>query len=301
VLSLLANLDIFYFAGGWLLVFAFSALALVAGAGLGEKRLLDGLYWAGWAWFFLWPLPRAWGWIDNRNLLSVWPVVSVLVILARGKRWWWVLPHLAVLLFLGSRGAILGLLLGLVAWFRPRLDWRQAALFTAVGLAFLWVLVVYRPQEALNRLSYWDQAVSALFDHNPWLGLGPGGVAARRAIIEPGSIPDSPQDYHSHAHNLFFQILAELGLAGLAALVIAIGWTWRMQVQGRWQLAIMAALLVHSLVDFPLYFPGPLAVFLAVMGTLQKRLPAPVPISQPGSAAAAPARNPVTMGRPHPK
>jgi O-antigen ligase len=198
-------------------------------------------------------------------------VIFVLVILAKGKPWWWAIPHVAVLFALGSRGAILGLSVGLLVWKRPRLTWGQAALFTTVGLGVLWVLTIYRAQEAFNRFAYWSQALDALVDHNIWLGLGPGGIAARRVILEPGSLP-GPGGFHLHAHNFIVQWTAETGLVGLTALLIALVWILKARIHWRWQLPILAAILVHCLVDFPLYYPGPLLVFMAIAGSEYSRL-----------------------------
>jgi hypothetical protein len=164
-ISIAGNLDIFPRTLGGLPVLLFGLAALAVGAYLGEERLLESFFWAGWIWLALWPLPRLWGWVDNRNLLAVWPVLSALAILAVGKPWWWVLPHLGVLILLGSRGGILGLCLGLIVWRRPRINARQAVLFAAVGLAFLWTLAVYRPREAIYRFSYWLQAIEAAAEH----------------------------------------------------------------------------------------------------------------------------------------
>jgi hypothetical protein len=271
LISLAGNRDILVQSSGWASVLLFGLSALVAGAQIGEQRLLQGLYWAGWIWLFLWPLPRAWGWIDNRNLLCVWPVVSVLVILARGRPWWWTVPHLLVLITLGSRGALLGLGAGLLIWKRPRLSWSQAALFTSVGLGLLWVLTIYRPKEAFNRFSYWVQAVGALLEHNLWVGLGPGGIAARKSILEPGSLPGN-EIFHLHAHNFLVQWIVEMGVVGSIALLLSSVWILKARLQWGWQLTILAAMLVHCLVDFPLYFPGPLMVFMIIAGSEYREL-----------------------------
>jgi hypothetical protein len=211
LISLAGNLDILPQSGAWLAVFTFGVLTLIAGFDLGEDRLLSALYWAAWIWLAVWWLPRLGVWIDNRNILGVWPAVSILVILARGKSPWWALPHLGVLLLLGSRGALLGLAAGLIAYYRPRLTRSQVVLLSTTGLAFLYALAVYRPAEALNRFYYWDKAIQALSYHDIWLGLGPGGIAARHSIEEPTNLPTQPSYFHLHAHNLFVQTTAELG------------------------------------------------------------------------------------------
>jgi O-antigen ligase len=143
-------------------------------------------------------------------------------------------------------------------------------LLSTIGLAFLYALAVYRPAEALNRFYYWDKAIQALSYHNIWVGLGPGGLAARHAIDEPTNLPTQPSYFHLHAHNLIVQVTAELGLVGLAALILAAVWILRAKIHGRWQIAILAALVVHSLVDLPLYYPGPWLVFMFIAGSMRQ-------------------------------
>jgi hypothetical protein len=272
VISTGGNLDILLQALGWLAVLLFGLSALVVGADLGEERLSSGLFWAGLLWLVLWPLPRAFGWIDNRNLTSVWPAMAVIVLLYRGKPWWWALPYIGVLVLMGSRGAILGLSVALLIWYRPRWNARQVALLAVVGLVFLGALTALRPRQAFNRFEYWRLSFQALVDHNLWIGLGPGGIAARRTLLEPGADPSLSQSYHLHAHNLLIQVLTELGLLGVLALGLSAIKALRTPIHGRWQLPILAGVLIHCLVDLPLYFPGPLLIFMLIAGSMKDGL-----------------------------
>ena len=74
-----------------------------------------------------------------------------------------------------------------------------------------------------GRPSYWA-AAWRMFEDAPLTGLGPGAWAARRlAYLEPGEVDFSVP----HAHNVYLQTAAELGVVGLAAGVIAglaVGW-----------------------------------------------------------------------------
>ncbi len=68
-----------------------------------------------------------------------------------------------------------------------------------------------------GRPSYWASAIR-MFQDASAIGLGPGSYAARRvAYLEPGDL-----DYTvPHAHNVYIQTAAELGVVGLAAGIIA--------------------------------------------------------------------------------
>ncbi len=74
-----------------------------------------------------------------------------------------------------------------------------------------------------GRPSYWA-AAWRMFEDAPLTGLGPGAWAARRlAYLESGEVDFSVP----HAHNVYLQTAAELGVVGLAAGVIAglaVGW-----------------------------------------------------------------------------
>jgi hypothetical protein len=69
---------------------------------------------------------------------------------------------------------------------------------------------------------------------------------------------------------LLVQVLAELGLVGLLAMVGSGAWLRRAGLCWGWQWPILTALLAHSLVDLPLYFPGPLLIFMLLAGSLVK-------------------------------
>lgn len=268
LISMLANLDIFWTGVARLLVGLTGIMALLAGAGTKTDELLDILFISGWIWLPGWVLLRSVDWVDNRNLAAVWPMVMILVILVKRKPVWLALPFLAALVFLGSRGAILGLGLGLLAWKRPQLNWKKAALVAVVGVAALGVLALVRPQNAFNRILYWDQVANALEGGRIWLGVGPGGLFARHMIVEPGS---NPPRYHVHAHNLLVQVLAESGLVGALAFLAAMIWILQAGVRRGRQAPVLIAILGHCLVDFPLYFPGPLLVFMLLAGSLPGR------------------------------
>ncbi|HWP64052.1 MAG TPA: O-antigen ligase family protein [Candidatus Binatia bacterium] len=83
-----------------------------------------------------------------------------------------------------------------------------------------------------DRLGFWKTAILTFLDH-PVTGSGPGTWAQLRYAYLG---PDDPTYAVPHAHNLYVQVPAELGLVGTAALGVAVvvflrGW-WR-----RWRVA----------------------------------------------------------------
>jgi O-antigen ligase len=197
-------------------------------------------------------------------------MMAVLLILAKGKPWWWLLPHMAALVVLGSRGAVLGLAVGLVAWYRPRINLRRALLLVVLGAALLVGLTAYRPGNAINRISYWKQATRAWLRHDPWLGLGLGGIYVRSVVLEPGRSPYRTSSYQPQVHNILMQVLVETGIVGVFAFAAAAAWALRGKLEGQVQWAILAAILAHCMVDLPIYYPGPLLLFMLLAGSLRR-------------------------------
>jgi O-antigen ligase len=98
----------------------------------------------------------------------------------------------------------------------------------------------------------------AIVDHMPF-GSGLGSfVRVYRTYESPDTVSS---EYVIHAHNDYAELALELGLPGLALILVFLAW-WAFAVVGAWKDAsrvfaraasiASAAILVHSLVDFPL-------------------------------------------------
>ena len=146
------------------------------------------------------------------------------------------LPALAAT---GSRSSWLGVLAGIGAcawlrWGRARLGKVALVLLTCAGLLVACNQVLSRLSAARRlsvpvqtqaeqhtesdvvRLETWRCAAKAFLDH-PWLGVGANGFAgAYRRYKRPVHLTSTHYD-SSDAHNDWLQVLATLGLAGLAA------------------------------------------------------------------------------------
>lgn len=242
--------------GEWAL--ALALLAVVYNWFL-PAQVLRGLYIAAW----LYPVLFWFGWQgENTNIRAVWPVVFGLVA-GYHRRWLLAGVYVVMLVELGSRGAILGAVAGMFVLTWPvRLCWLAAGASAAVAVGS--TLTAWRPVTAANRLSYWQDALSAWRDNPVW-GVGPGGLYIGQLIPEPGGL-----NYQEHAHNILISWLATTGLIGVVALAVTFLVTFYLRPHAeRWALAIMAALLAHSMVDEPLWWPGPLLLAAIVASTIR--------------------------------
>jgi O-antigen ligase len=145
----------------------------------------------------------------------------------------------AALVVTYSRGALLAALggaslLALLDWVASRRWWLPALLVMATGLGLLAGPFVARalpppdPEQTLTlagRLPIWGAAVR-MIGRAPLTGVGLGNFQLAMARDEPGILPRSPQGAE-HAHNLFLQVAADLGLIGLAAFLVLYGLSLR--------------------------------------------------------------------------
>ncbi len=109
------------------------------------------------------------------------------------------------------------------------------------------------------------------------LGSGVGSFSRVYSLFEDRSQLD-PTTYVNHAHNDYLEIALETGVPGLIVLLLFLVWwgraawrAWRVpDVSPYAQAASIAsaAILVHSLVDFPLRTAAISAVFAMCLGIL---------------------------------
>lgn len=124
------------------------------------------------------------------------------------------------------------------------------------------------------RLVNWQVAGAAFVQH-PWLGVGLGGVGQAGLAGPLGA-----QNITPYAHNTYLQLSAELGVAGLGGLAVALAALVRLLARGmRHDVPLALSVLVvplHNLVDFSAYAPEVLLPWAVLIGTLAARQgPAP--------------------------
>lgn len=212
----------------------------------------------------------------------------------------------------GTRGAWLGLAVGLavtgfvlLVLFRGRLrgfvaDRRvRVGIVVAVGVGALAALAM--APALLDRLTrtsdggraYYIDTALRMFETSPLVGIGPGNWAARRiAFTEVGE----PDIYVAHPHNIYMGTLAETGLLGAGAGVVAlVAVLWlivsalRSGSSGRqrWGLAgafVLAYLAVALLVDS--FANLPVVVALALLPIAFLDAASPVGITDRWTAVA---------------
>ncbi len=142
------------------------------------------------------------------------------------------------------------------------------------------------------RLSLWREAVQIWIGH-PFFGAGFGQFAWQHfqlgsaAAIEQSATALKPAflagNLYNHSHNLFAQIGAEFGSAGLLLIIVG-GGLWFLgcvrrpfTLAGWWAAAVHSVLFIHSLVEYPLWYSNFLGIAAILIGatdthTLRLRL-----------------------------
>jgi O-antigen ligase len=167
------------------------------------------------------------------------------------------------------------------------LKWRRLALPGAfLALCGAIVFLVVSPVEAgqpesaaLNsldsRMEIWSITSAAIADSFP-VGTGLGSFEqVYRQYEDPGSVTAT---YVNHAHNDYLELALELGLPGIVLILLFLIW-WGAAVIRTWNSALgtpaaragaiaTAAVLAHSIVDFPLRTAAISAIFAACLGLM---------------------------------
>jgi O-antigen ligase/tetratricopeptide (TPR) repeat protein len=204
---------------------------------------------------------------------AMWVVVAVLCI--------------GVLMFTTSRGGVMGLAAGTTvtavilvlqrlrdAPETKRRDVIRVTVPAAIVVLCTVVLVIYlgggqvgsqleetsldEIGDPRSKYAAWGSALT-LLEEAPLLGVGRGGFEAAFTRVHPASAHVT----FSHVENEYLQAAVDWGLIGAGALVIGLGWAVLVVVR-RWRdgplvaasIGGIAAVGVHSLVDFGIELPG---------------------------------------------
>jgi len=117
-----------------------------------------------------------------------------------------------------------------------------------------------------------------MFLSKPILGVGFGEYAWHAFELSmdfPGSVPPG---LDRHSHNLFLQLLAETGVAGLVCVAVPLAFwlvrvPWLRLTPARcWVVGVLAIMGLHSMVEFPLWHANFLGVFALLLGLVSPAL-----------------------------
>jgi hypothetical protein len=145
-----------------------------------------------------------------------------------------------------------------------------------------------------NRYAYWKVA-GHMFVHHPLRGEGSGSF--RVEWLRRRTVPEAAQD----AHSLYIETAAELGLAGVAALVLFLGgaaaaarraYLLEPSLTAGW-IAAASVWLVHAGLDWDWEMPAVSLTAIVLTGALISRSEQPARVSaRPAEPAPAPAPQP---------
>lgn len=187
----------------------------------------------------------------ERLLMLVYVFITLLLLIATYSRGAWFGAGVGLLTFIGLQLAVHNLLskARLQAWWtKQRLFARivvtlgllvAALVLLITGLLFLQSFSAGGRSTEL-RTDIWGAALS-LFGQKPLTGTGL--FTFGRGLMSIQSIP--PMNPHSHAHSVPFNVLAELGLVGLAALVVT-AFFFARAMRRNWQTASSRTRLLYT-------------------------------------------------------
>lgn len=136
-----------------------------------------------------------------------------------------------------------------------------------------------RPPSATTRGEIWTTATEPIYDNFP-VGTGLGTFQNIYHLYER---PDQvSREYVNHAHNEYLELAIELGAGGVLLMVLFLAWwittavrIWNSVGSSQFTKAatvVTAAILAHSVVDFPLRTGAISAIFGACVGLMGHRL-----------------------------
>lgn len=127
-----------------------------------------------------------------------------------------------------------------------------------------------------QRIALW-QAAWAMFRDAPILGQGFGQFGYRHFLAASQDLPRHAAGLNTNAHNLVLHVAAEFGVVGLVALIAPVvvwvrGMLQRdMDISTWWIWAVAGVLLVHSLLEYPLWYAYFLGGASLLLGLAESR------------------------------
>ncbi len=126
------------------------------------------------------------------------------------------------------------------------------------------------------RLYLWREAM-VMFTQSPWLGVGIGQFALHHFELLPELGKTGVSGLYNNAHSIVFQLAAETGLAGLIVLfgtfgALLFGCYRRATFDPAhwWGYAALGVLVIHSLLEYPLWYTYFVAVVAVLLGLMDE-------------------------------
>lgn len=208
---------------------------------------------------------------------------------------------MAVAIYYNGSMAILGLAVPVVAASVALLFWDRLPMLRRMALPTMLGLLVFamaatgmagmksdaaRDASIGTRQEIWSTTIKAVGEYN-WAGTGVGSFPGVYRQHEDPAVVD--RFFVNHAHNDYLEIALETGFTGVLLLLGFLIW-WGRRAIGAWRRGSVstfaraasiasAAILAHSIVDFPLRTGALAAVFGMSIGFLVIRT-APKPVAQ---------------------
>lgn len=114
-----------------------------------------------------------------------------------------------------------------------------------------------------SRFAIWSNTLDLILAH-PWAGVGWGHFNFAWTLTP---FPNRPVAFFDHTHNLVLQLAVELGIPATVAIFGGFGWlAWRARpglssedddhaLASRTALMMVAIVLLHSMLEYPLWYP----------------------------------------------
>lgn len=209
-------------------------------------------------------------WFSAAGLALAWLVMAAMLGLTQSRGAWLACAVAVILLALfRTRWAVLLIPLSLLILLQVGPS--RAVQFVSAGQAL---------SSWESRQEVWSRALYMIQDF-PFTGIGIGAFGRVAPILYPFFIGSNEEGAIAHAHNLFLQVAVDLGVFGLVAFValftaslFAALRTWRLTARvdhnlaavGVGLAAALLAVLIHGLLDSPLWAAKTTVILWAILG-----------------------------------
>jgi O-antigen ligase len=122
------------------------------------------------------------------------------------------------------------------------------------------------------RWQFWQTSLY-LFKQSPLMGVGMGQMRWQTFLLVNDAQANPAHLFFEHAHNIVFNLLAELGL--IAPLIVCLGVLFcfisflrkqGLQPEGWWVMSAMTTIGIHSMLEYPLWYAFFLGITAFLMG-----------------------------------